>query len=338
MSIIPGAIRFNTDSMKLEYFRIGTAGIGTLAAGEWVQITTDTPEVQTGGTRGIHAIGAVSPGDRIDYVNIATTGNAQDFGNALYTTSEVMGLASRTRGVFAGGYSLPNHLTNMNFVTISSTGDSINFGDLNLGCYAGQGAGNNVRGIFAPGSKVSYTNIDELQYITIASTGNAIDFGEKGVTGGGSASSSSVRTIFAGGSLSKNISFVTTSTLGNAADFGDLTLNRTACAGCSNSIRSIHMGGSGPASQDTNIIEYISISTLGNAIDFGDLSNRIRSGSAMSSSTRAVSYAGFANESGNTDKIEYVQFASTGNAIDFGNANGPARGGGTFSNGHGGLG
>ena len=52
LNITPGAIRFNTDSMKLEYFRIGTeggstssyAGIGTLAAGEWVQITTDTPE------------------------------------------------------------------------------------------------------------------------------------------------------------------------------------------------------------------------------------------------------------------------------------------------------
>ena len=47
--------------MKLEYFRIGMeggstssyAGIGTLAAGEWVQIITDTPDIQTGGTRGL---------------------------------------------------------------------------------------------------------------------------------------------------------------------------------------------------------------------------------------------------------------------------------------------
>ena len=29
------------------------AGIGTLAAGEWVQITTDTPDIQTGGARGL---------------------------------------------------------------------------------------------------------------------------------------------------------------------------------------------------------------------------------------------------------------------------------------------
>ena len=26
---------------------------GTVAAGEWVQITTDTPDIQTGGTRGV---------------------------------------------------------------------------------------------------------------------------------------------------------------------------------------------------------------------------------------------------------------------------------------------
>ena len=62
LSITPGAIRFNTDSMKLEYFRIGTdVGIGTLAAGEWVQITTDSPDIQTGGARGVFG-GGLNPG------------------------------------------------------------------------------------------------------------------------------------------------------------------------------------------------------------------------------------------------------------------------------------
>ena len=89
LNITPGAIRFNTDSMKLEYFRIGTeggstsssAGIGTLAAGEWVQITTDTPDIQTGGTRGLFMGGGPSVTDTIDYINVDTTGNATDFGN-----------------------------------------------------------------------------------------------------------------------------------------------------------------------------------------------------------------------------------------------------------------
>ena len=56
--------------MKLEYFRIGMeggstssyAGIGTLAAGEWVQLTTDSPDIQTGGTRGMFLLMALFTG------------------------------------------------------------------------------------------------------------------------------------------------------------------------------------------------------------------------------------------------------------------------------------
>ena len=65
MTIKPGAIRFNTDSMKLEIFRgsanyegtASMAGIGTLAAGQWEEIQATSPEVQTGGTRGLFAGG-----------------------------------------------------------------------------------------------------------------------------------------------------------------------------------------------------------------------------------------------------------------------------------------
>ena len=61
MTIKPGALRFNTDSMKLEIFRgsanyegsASMAGIGTLAAGQWEEIQATSPDVQTGGTRGI---------------------------------------------------------------------------------------------------------------------------------------------------------------------------------------------------------------------------------------------------------------------------------------------
>ena len=90
--ITPGAIRFNTDSMKLEYYRGGSAGIGTLAAGEWVQITTDTPDIQTGGTRGVFMGGQNEPSpnqvfDIIDFVQINTTGDAVDFGDSPASTA-----------------------------------------------------------------------------------------------------------------------------------------------------------------------------------------------------------------------------------------------------------
>ena len=44
MTIKPGAIRFNTDSMKLEIFRGADVGIGTLAAGQWEEIQATSPD------------------------------------------------------------------------------------------------------------------------------------------------------------------------------------------------------------------------------------------------------------------------------------------------------
>ena len=99
INITPGAIRFNTDSMKLEYFRIGMeggstssyAGIGTLAAGEWVQITTDTPEVQTGGTRGLR-MGGNTMSNVIEYYNVESAGNTIDFGDATHVSDSKGGI------------------------------------------------------------------------------------------------------------------------------------------------------------------------------------------------------------------------------------------------------
>ena len=110
LNITPGAIRFNTDSMKLEYFRIGMeggstssyAGIGTLAAGEWVQITTDTPDIQTGGTRGVFAIGSsgspLSYDATTQYITVSTTGNAVDFGDTTLANRTGIVGASNAHG------------------------------------------------------------------------------------------------------------------------------------------------------------------------------------------------------------------------------------------------
>ena len=72
-----GAFRFNTDSSKLEYYD----------GNQWVNITSDSPELHTGGTRGMTAAGS-NPGaaDHIDFWNIATTGNAADFGDITTNT------------------------------------------------------------------------------------------------------------------------------------------------------------------------------------------------------------------------------------------------------------
>ena len=134
MTIKPGALRFNTDSMKLEIFRgsanyegsASMAGIGTLAAGQWEEIQATSPDVLTGGTRGLIGRAAPSNGN-IGYFNFATTGDTITFGSLTTTrTNGVAAIASRTRAIYGGGNGVPT----TEFVTIASTGDASDFGDL----------------------------------------------------------------------------------------------------------------------------------------------------------------------------------------------------------------
>ena len=68
-----GSIRFNTDTSRLELYR----------GNEWVEIDSTSPEEQIGGARALFGGGATPSDevDTIDFVNIASTANAQDFGD-----------------------------------------------------------------------------------------------------------------------------------------------------------------------------------------------------------------------------------------------------------------
>jgi len=67
----------------------------------------------------------------IDYITIATTGNAQDFGDLFLARSYVSGLSNSIRGIFGGGSISPNYSNTIDYVTIQSTGNATDFGDLN---------------------------------------------------------------------------------------------------------------------------------------------------------------------------------------------------------------
>ena len=343
MTIRPGAIRFNTDSMKLEIFR-GSAnyngsasmtGIGTLAAGQWEEIVATSPDVLTGGARGLftggYGSGASSPKvtNKINYVNIASTGNAQEFGTLSSGADQdiVNCGASRTRGVFRDGNSAP-----MTFVTFASTGNSVTFGNSGLTANRASGLSNETRGIHG-GSGTSTRN--QLEYITIASTGNSVDFGNL-ATGAHSAGTgaSSTRGIYAGCNTHPTnngnaIEFITIATLGNAADFGDLQYdgNSHQTAAASNSTRMFVM--------DVSVIEFIQIQTLGNATDFGETSSSVSSkGAGCASPIRAL----FAGGEDPAVNIEYIQISTKGNAVDFGDLTYiENRHGCGMSNAHGGL-
>ena len=76
--------------------------------------------------------GTPSRQDVIDYVTIATLGNAVDFGNLSSARDGMAGFASPTRGVVAGGEGASPYPARdiIEFVTIASTGNASNFGDL----------------------------------------------------------------------------------------------------------------------------------------------------------------------------------------------------------------
>jgi hypothetical protein len=348
LNVIPGAIRFNTDSMKLEYYRGGPVGFGTTTTtGEWVNLTTDSPDIQTGGARGLFSVGydgyppSTAYTNIIDYVTISSTGNAIDFGDATTSSVNAQGCSSSTRGITSHGNVWQNII---DYVTISSTGNAQDFGDDLGGEVGGTGLSNSTRGLLCGGTNPSGA-INSIGYITIASTGNAVDFGDMRYTGAAAGQASSTRGIFTVGSIplaTFNTEFVTISTLGNSAQFGDLSVQRTGSAGFSNSTRGIFAGGVNPTptpGTQTNIIDYITIATLGNAIDFGDLYVVRSSHTATCSSTRGVLGGGYDGPA-TTNIMDYITIMSTGNSIDFGdltyNRWNPAKG--VISNGHGGLG
>ena len=335
MNIPLGAFRFNTDSSKLEYYD----------GNQWVNITSTSPEAQTGGTRGIW-MGGATPGDtdRIDYANLVTGGDALDFGNltvARHSNGDG-GMASRTRGFYARGSSpITGRIEYVTFasggqVVASTAGDAIVFGTMQNNITNGQSStSDGTRGLMFGGYAAPAT-MGDIQYITMASTGNAKDFGDL-IRGGSSSAFSSPTRAIQIRNAGTTAEYVTISTLGNSADFGVSTYNGGHRAWASNAIRGVNFGGElSPSGAKTNIIEYMTIATLGNAVDFGDCIAAIAEGSTASSPTRAV-YGG--GNPSNQNLMQYVQFASKGNSVDFnGNLTIGRSHPDACSNGHGGLG
>jgi len=326
MAIQSGALRFNSDSGKLEYYN----------GEEWWQIDNFSADNATGGARGVFATGNPST-NTINYITISTTGNALDFGDLSQARRTLNSFSSSTRGVFGGGRGGPSPTFSsvVDYITISSTGNAISFGDtLNSGLRAPFGLSNATRGVFGGG--YTPTTLSLMEYTTISSLSLFQDFGNLQTARSfmSGCSSSTRGLISCCGPASERIDYITISTLGNSATFGNLTQSRIDAVALSNSTRGVFGGGG--LSPVYNIIEYVTIATLGNAQDFGDLSSAKQGVSATESSTRGVFAGGYTTPS-DLNTIEYVTIMSTGNAIDFGDLIPVSYEGTGLSNGHGGL-
>ena len=347
MSFIPkeipeGAIRYNTDSNKMELW------IGE----KWMIVDTSSPDLN-GGARGVfggsytYGPGTQQLSNFIDYITIPSAGNAIDFGDLTETRGVGGAGSSRTRGVFCGGdiNPSPNKTSNVvDFITIETQGNATDFGDLTQKGGHGIAVMSNQTRICAAGRNAQPGVYDIIDFATIASTGNFIDFGDLGASIYGAAGAGNpVRGIISNGDLGPNydntIRFITIPTTGNSTDFGESTVSKSGPGALSSSTRCLIGSGGGPNYHNT--IDTITIATLGNAVKFGenDFTNQHRFPGTATDCVRGVFAGGYGPDPSYTTqtKMDYVNISTEGNAVDFGDLTAAAAQHNGCSNAHGGL-
>jgi len=271
---------------RIDYIDIPSGGnsidFGSLAAG-----SVFGSGAGASSTRGVFWAGE-NQYTKLDFVTIATTGNATSFGTSSNSNNGGTCMSSETRAV----YTLGQAGNVMEYVTIASTGNTIDFGDQGIDDNLGKPAGlaSPTRGIVSGGYGPSpYPQSNTIEYITIATTGNGQDFGD--LTFGHSGHfgvSSTTRGVFAKGytfpspatTYYNTMEFITIASTGNATDFGDATNSVTQ--GYSHASHTRGVFAAGTAASDINTIDYVTIATTGNALDFGDTYSPCRGGSGTS--------------------------------------------------------
>tara|TARA_B100000287_G_scaffold320413_1_gene304336 strand:- start:101 stop:1225 length:1125 start_codon:yes stop_codon:yes gene_type:complete len=200
--------------------RIGATGLSNQTRGCWAGGYSYSPGPRT--TR-----------DVIDYITIASTGAAKDFGNLQNAKefSSQSSCASTTRGIY---FRCTGNI--IDYITITTQGNALDFGDVGTTTGAGAGLSNSTRGIIAGGGTPGTAK--DIYYITIATKGNAVDFGDLDYGNeGGTAASSPTRGLVMGmktPSVSTQIDSIEIMSTGNAVDFGNTTEARSNAGSCSN--------------------------------------------------------------------------------------------------------
>ena len=311
-------------------------GVTTFSGTSGMVMPGGPTEYRGGRGRGVLS-GGYTPSNEgtMDFIEIATTGNATDFGNIEPSSHvQLAALGSSTRGILGGGTS-PSAIL---YYTFSSGGGINDFGESTLGRRGNGSANDSTRGLFGGGagntSPLNAPAYNIIDYVTIASTGDATDFGDMNRSSRQVAGCSSpTRGLFAGGyntiptglqvgpgTVNNIIDYVTIQSKGDVKDFGDLTVARASFSGGSNATRGLFVSGQtydAPTWTNYNTIDYVTIASTGNATDFGDtLQTGLHNTGTVCSQTRGVFAGGYIPAA--TNIISYATISTTGNAIDFG--------------------
>ena len=186
------------------------------------------------------------------YINIASTGDSSDFGDAVQRGNKGVSFSNSTRGFTCGGNNRidsPSPKTQhgrIEMTIIQTTGSTVDFGEIgedngkdfftgNTG--SNGGASSQTRGIIFSGISSPSAHRNVIEFLTLTTFGNSKNFGDLLTSGGGGGVASSgnqirgvVRTSSAyDGNILEQVTIATT---GNATDFGDLKITGFEQSGC----------------------------------------------------------------------------------------------------------
>lgn len=173
----------------IQYVTIASTGntttFGTLVLARYSMCGTasTTRGIMTGGNYNFS--GASGPSSEIEYVTIASIGNATSFGDLQSDRDETTATGSSTRGLIATGMLDGTSLTAViDYITIASTGNGTNFGTMTGGARRSQTSmSNSLRAVFTVGNigQGPYYRVPTQsdEYLTIASTGDSATFGDQ---------------------------------------------------------------------------------------------------------------------------------------------------------------
>ena len=274
-------------SADIRYWNIASTGnaayFGALTQSRGYGASTSGGGGAEQSTRAVFGSGFSSPASPynsnvLDYVTIANTGNATDFGDLNYESSNPGGTCSNgARGIFANGFSsLVTYAPTgkIDYFEIATTGNASAFGDYGSGAgtygqYWGSACGSDKgRGLIGGTGGPTHRYI---WYVQIDTAANANGFGylteQRNPT---AACGDGERGTWWGNGDNATIDYVTMSTTGNATDFGDMSPGVQYAGGASNDTRGTIAGGNNDDGYRSEI-QYVTIQTAANAAAFGNL-------------------------------------------------------------------
>ena len=118
----------------IEFVTIASQGTNASDFGDLISGTTEKPAGTSSSTRGLFICGESQPsGTRINtiqFITLASTGNATDFGDHTDLRRSLGACNDSTRAVYGGGNTPSATVHSLSFVTIATTGNGQDFGDL----------------------------------------------------------------------------------------------------------------------------------------------------------------------------------------------------------------